>query len=278
MPTAAPPHLPELYLADEIATGPHTFDEVGDAHIATYHEQGYLVIEAAFTPAEIDAGLRGLEAIARGSYPSFQSFDYESHARDDPGAFADRPLDAIRKVFNFEQVDPRLDAFIEHPRMLSVMQRIMDDQPMLFQSMALVKPPYGGREKPWHQDCAYFDYAPGTKVIGAWIALDEATVFNGCMHLLPGQHHDPLLHFRRRDWQLCDTESLDRGANHCVAAPLRPGGVLLFDGLLPHGTPTNHSPDRRRALQLHYAPRTADRLTRERCTELFGGEARGASC
>ena len=37
-------------------------------------------------------------------------------------------------------------------------------------------------------------------------ALDEATTENGCMHIIPGGHMEPIVHFKRRDWQICDEE------------------------------------------------------------------------
>ena len=45
-----------------------------------------------------------------------------------------------------------------------------------------------------------------------------------------------------------------------VPVELPPGGALLFYGMLPHQTPPNRSPDRRRALQFHYHAATATRL------------------
>jgi hypothetical protein len=74
----------------------------------------------------------------------------------------------------------------------------------LFQDMSMVKPP-GGREKPWHQDGAYFNLASDTPVVGVWIALGHVTKETGAMHLLPGLHTaGPQPHFKRRDWQICD--------------------------------------------------------------------------
>ena len=55
--------------------------------------------------------------------------------------------------------------------------------------MALLKPPRG-REKPWHQDHAYFNLPLDTPIVGVWIALDEATPENGCMHVIPGSHRE----------------------------------------------------------------------------------------
>jgi len=148
-------------------------------------------------------------------------------------------------------------------------------EPLMFQDMALLKPPRIGREKPWHQDHAYFDYPLDTPIVGVWIALDEATVENGCMQLLPGRHREPLTHFQRRDWQLCDTAVL---GTESVAAPLPSGGLLLFDGKLPHGTPHNTSPRRRRALQYHYRPEDAQNCPTEVRLEAFGSEGKDVTC
>jgi phytanoyl-CoA hydroxylase len=145
----------------------------------------------------------------------------------------------------------------------------------MIQDMALLKPPAMGREKPWHQDHAFFNYPMGTPIVGVWIALDEATVANGCMQLLPGLHKDPIIHFKRRDWQICDTFVLGRGS---VAAPLKPGGLLFFDGLLPHGTPQNSSGLRRRALQYHYIPEGVNKTPTEERLSVFGSEGKDVSC
>ena len=146
----------------------------------------------------------------------------------------------------------------------------------MFQDMALIKPPRLGREKPWHQDKAYFEYALGTPVVGVWIALDEATIANGCMQLLPGRHKEgPILHFQRRDWQICDNTIL---GSQSVAVPLKPGGLLFFDGMLPHGTPHNSSPNRRRALQFHYAPVGTTKDAPEQRLKHFGSEGKNVTC
>jgi phytanoyl-CoA hydroxylase len=275
-------HAPELYRPDRIAPSVETFDEITDEHVRQYEEQGFILIRQALAPAEVDAAIRGLVDLVAGrvaDFPTSRIMLEKRHAGRYGDLSENERLDAVRKVAAFVQHEARLKALAEHPKLQGVLRRLMGDEPVLFQDMALVKPPGGGREKPWHQDCAYFQYPPGTKVVGVWIALDEATVLNGCMHLLPGQHRlGPRLHFRRRDWQMCDTDAMAAGADHCLAAPVPPGGVLLFDGLLPHGTPTNHSNERRRALQYHYAPASATKLSRDEANQLFGGEMQGAYC
>jgi phytanoyl-CoA hydroxylase len=83
------------------------------------------------------------------------------------------------------------------------------------------------------------------------------------------------VHFKRRDWQICDDQV---ATNRVVAVPLQPGGCLFFDGLMPHGTPATRSPKRRRALQLHYIPASAERTTTEERMAVFGSDGKDVTC
>jgi len=54
--------------------------------------------------------------------------------------------------------------------------------------------------------------------------------------------------------------------------------MLLFDGLLPHGTPCNASANRRRGLQFHYAPAGITTTNAEERMKHFGNEGKNVSC
>jgi phytanoyl-CoA hydroxylase len=203
---------------------------------------------------------------------------YEAKARDHLESIPpeDRQ-DYVRKIAWFVEYDARLKSLAEHPALLAGLQRMIGAEPALFQDMGLIKPPKIGREKPWHQDFAYFNLPQGTPVVGVWIALDEALIENGCMHVIPGTHREgPIVHFQRRDWQICDT---DVQVNRCVAVPMRPGSCLFFDGLLHHGTPPSQSNKRRRAVQYHYKPADVDLLSDStNRLAIFGEEGKDVTC
>lgn len=272
-------HAPELYQPAGVGFGVDHFEDIGPAEVAHFHEQGYLIVRQAFGADEVGDALNGLVDLIMGRNPDFTGVMFEARARDMLDQLGpEARQDAVRKLMFFTEFDPRLKALSHHAQLLRAVSTLLGDrEPRLFQDMALIKPPRLGREKPWHQDNAYFNYPQGTPVVGVWIALDEATIENGCMQFLPGQHREgPRIHFQRRDWQICDTEILGQRS---VAAPLKPGGLLLFSGLLPHGTPHNASAHRRRALQFHYAPAdvsqlsdSADRLKH------FGSEGKDVTC
>lgn len=267
----------DLYQFARVAQGVQGFAGITPAHLDQFHEDGYLVVHNAFTAAEVAAALDGLLDLIGGSRPDFHGLEFESWGADhasEPNREAKQ--DYIRKLMSFVAYDDRLNALAAHPALLDVAARIVGDTPHMFQDMALIKPPGGGREKPWHQDKAYFALKADAPVVGVWIALDPATAENGCMHVIPGSHREgPMVHFKRRDWQLCDT-TVETARD--VMVPLAPGGLLLFDGLIHHGTPANRTQDRRRAVQFHYTAQSAVWTDEDERLAVFGGEGRGVSC
>jgi len=270
-------HDPKLYHPTSEAFQVESLADIGPAEIAFFRENGYLAVRQAFTKTEISDAVAGLISLIMGEKPDFEHIYFEAAVRDKlPQMGPQERMDAVRKIGVFEPHEPRLKALSQHPALLAVVKTLIHDRvPEMFQDMALLKPPLIGREKPWHQDHAYFDYPLDTPVVGVWIALDNATTENGCMQLLPGLHKGPLIHFKRRDWQLCDKAVLGTDS---VAAPLPSGGLLLFDGKLPHGTPHNSSPNRRRALQFHYAPNDIHATPPEVRLAAFGAEGKDVTC
>ena len=268
----------DLYRFDTVAnsiTG--GFSSVRQTDIDYFHENGYLVIEDAFSGEEINNAIAGMVHLMDGKKPDFRAIQFESKLAKLKDEMDEKDRrDAIRKIFNFVNHEPRLNALAEHQGLLQVLEQIMEDKPVLFQDMALVKPPLHGTEKPWHQDCAYFNLAQGTTVVGVWIALDEATSENGCMHIIPGSHNEgPMIHFNRRDWQICDT---DVPIARDTMVPLQPGGCLFWHGLTHHGSPVNHSSKRRRALQFHYKPASSDDISTQDRMDVFGSEGKDVDC
>jgi phytanoyl-CoA hydroxylase len=64
-----------------------------------------------------------------------------------------------------------------------------------------------------------------------------------------------------------------------VPVPLKPGGALFFAGMVPHQTPANTSPDRRRALQLHYRATSSTVMPTDKYFDIFAeSDGTAASC
>lgn len=269
---------PSLYNYDAVAPTLDGLESIGEYELEVYKQTGFLAIENAFTQTELDDVLDAISTIVMAdSLPDGVQLQFEAEAAGKLDTMqADERLDYVRKLMLFVHMDKRLEDMVYHPKVVRVLNKILGEDPSMFQDMALLKPPGIGREKPWHQDNAYFKIPQGAEVVGIWIALDEATPENGCMHFRPGGHHQgPIPHFNRRDWQICDTEILGK---ECVAAPLKPGGCVIFNGLTPHGTPNNTTQTRRRALQFHYKAQSVPFTTDEERLATFGDEGKNVTC
>jgi phytanoyl-CoA hydroxylase len=264
-------HAPDLYDYSIVAETIDGLGAVDDGAVARYREQGFIAVRNAFTPGEVESALEGLSDLIGGKVAGFQNIQFRADVRDriDKLEFSER-LNAVRRLLYFVDYEPRLRAIAHKPHLLAVIERLLAATPEMFQDMALIKPPRG-REKPWHQDHAYFELPKETRVAGLWVALDHAGIENGCMRVLPGWHkRGPFAHFQIRDWQILDSEMTGLQAER-AAIPLEPGGCLIFDSYLPHGTPSNFTDSRRRAVQFHYCPMGTPKITDQERLATFGG-------
>ena len=260
----------------QVRAGIDGFSAVSDADIDAFHALGFMAVHNAIDEAAIEAGRAGVRnLILRRDLDNImvEAAIGERFERLPD----DARLDSVRKLMPIIDFDQRLNALSQLPDLTAVLARIMGEPPALSQDMAMLKPPRIGREKPWHQDMAYFNFPTDTTIVGAWIALDEALPENGCMMVIPGSHREgPMLHWTRRDWQICDS---DVQLGKITAVPLPPGGCLLFHCLLHHGTPQTRSDRRRWALQFHYRPRSAAPLPdSDLRLHVFGSDGKDASC
>lgn len=250
-----------------------TAEDVTAETIHVYRDLGYVVIDQVLSPEEVTRALTEISDVIHGRIvgPKIQYGPGAREASIDPEM-------AVRKLHKFIDHCPALHHICYHPRILALLERIFGEAPRFCEDQALLKPPSkeAGIEKPWHQDMAYSNFSFTRMVVGVWVALDEATIDNGCMHVIPGSHKNgPTPHYAVRDWQICDT-SVDVHKDETVE--LKPGGVLVFCGLLHHGTPPNMSMKSRRALQFHYAPQTAVKMTPQEYKVVFTNEMTQAEC
>ena len=245
-------------------------DAISQEDINFFHSHGYLAIRELFDCKTISKAKSEIQRLISGEVKEFNGIQYE---QSNP---AKEQLKSVRKLMGFVDHSTHLSKMAKETDLINLVGRLIDDSnPLLFQDMALLKGPHG-REKPWHQDAAYFDLSINVTIIGVWIALDTATKANGCLHVLPKTHKSgPADHFHIRDWQLCDT-SIQTALD--VAIPLDPGGCLLWHGLLHHGSPKNDTGATRAALQFHYKPNSCENITTEERMQHFGGDVRGATC
>ncbi len=142
-----------------------------------------------------------------------------------------------------------LDALLA-PRLVAVLRQALGPVPKLMQSIVLFRT----AGLAWHQDRHYLDTG-ASRLIGAWIALDDARIDNGCLWVLPASHSAATLYPHATDG---DGGLSATGHPFCedLAVPLEvdAGTGILFDGHLLHRSATHRrTTGLRRALIGHFA-------------------------
>lgn len=215
-----------------------------------FREEGYFVVGALFRMDEVKAVRREVTAIVD-RHPNVPPdlIQMEPAVQRGEAIPASKEL-GVRKLFHMVLHNDFFKRLAFHPGMAEIATGLLGADVKLFQSMLLMKPPHFGTPKMWHQDNAYFRLRP-PDVFGFWVACDEATPENGCMHVVPGSHRQGL---RPHDTSRGDLGLIaEPPESDVVAVPMKPGDALVFHGEIFHYTPDNTTSHRRRALQYHYA-------------------------
>ncbi len=221
--------------------------------IAQYKREGWVLVRGLLGPQHIAAAKAALTGLAQGTIPARQTgLMYESGQEIATATPAEREL-RIRKYMDFVEDAEDLKRPAMSRRLHLILDQLLGHGRVLFQEMALVKPPRIGSAKPWHQDASYFRVTDPGLIVGVWIALDESLKANGCMELVPGSHlGGGKPHVHENDFNLCRIVPGAVRVADRIAVEMQPGDALLFHSLLHHFTAPNKSELRRRALQYHY--------------------------
>jgi phytanoyl-CoA hydroxylase len=138
------------------------------------------------------------------------------------------------------------------------------------QSMLFIKAS-GKPGQAWHQDEIYIP-TRDRSLTGAWIAMDDATVENGCLWVIPGSHRRGILwELHLHDDRRFDCSAESRGYpwtnDDAVPVEVKAGSIVVFNGYTLHRSlPNTAKTGFRRSLVNHY-------MSAESLLPWFGAEA-----
>ncbi|MFO1050287.1 MAG: phytanoyl-CoA dioxygenase family protein [Geminicoccaceae bacterium] len=231
-----------------------------DEAIARYRTDGVLYPLPALTPDEVEgarAALRRLEALPEPTRKA--ALTTKSHL-----------------------LSQALSDIVRHPAIIDAAAAVVGPDLLVWGAGFFKKPAGSPDYVSWHQDATYWGLEP-PDIVTAWVALSPSTVASGCLRVVPGSHHWPIMPHRET---FADHNLLSRGqeidvdvtGKPIVDVELAPGQMSLHHVLLAHNSEPNRADYDRVGFAIRYIGGHVrqTKATRDTATLVRGRNAAGA--
>ncbi|XP_065053275.1 phytanoyl-CoA dioxygenase domain-containing protein 1-like isoform X2 [Rhopilema esculentum] len=248
--------------------------------IDEFHSKGYLVLKDLFTPAECDALMKRCGEFV-------DDFDFSTHPKsvfstvspkrddyfmasgdkirffledgvlDEKGNLNRSKHLAINKMgHGFHYLDPIFKNMTFDKRIQNIIKSLEFKKPKIPQSMYIFKQPKIGGVVTPHQDATFLMTKP-SKVVGVWIALEDATLENGCLWFIPGSHTKQVTRKMIRNPEGTSPPTIyvgkeeDYDMSKFIPAEVTRGSCVLIHGEVVHKSEQNTSDRSRQIYTFH---------------------------
>lgn len=246
-----PLDTPWLRRRESVVRGRALEGPLSNSQLDEFERKGFLFEPGFISGAELEM-LRD-ELAAQMSRKDFRGREFTI---TEPGS------QEIRSVFAVHFLSEVFARLAQDPRLTQRVRQILGGDAYVHQSRINYKPGFEGKGFNWHSDFETWhaeDGMPAMHAVSASIVLTENHEFNGPLMLIPGSHRvfipclgeTPDANYRRslkkQEVGVPSREALRKlVARHGIEAPKgAPGGLLLFDCNILHGSNANMSPDPR---------------------------------
>ncbi len=218
----------------------------------SYQRDGFLVAPQLLNRREVDALLAETLAISLGQRGSIAG----AVPNTDGQASDAEILSGFIAIHFPHKISPLMLETLRHPKIASVLTELLGPNVKAMQSMLFVKQA-GKPGQAWHQDEFYIP-TRDRSLVGAWIALDDATVENGGLWIIPGSHQAGVLYPMRQHGDdrfdgAAEAYDFPHSETDAIAVEVQRGDVVFFQGYALHRSLPNRAPSGyRRALVNHY--------------------------
>ena len=207
--------------------------------IENYQQDGYIIVRNLFTEEEIN--LLGQTARAD------NEMDKSSTKRDDGEG------NAVRLALWNHPGDGIYGMFARCKRVVDRVEDLLNDEAYHYHSKMVLKDAKVGGAWAWHQDYGYW-YQNGVlfpNLCSVMIAVDQATIENGCMQVIKGSHKlGRINHVLSGDQAGADMERVEEAKKRLelVHVTMEQGDALFFHSNTLHASDANRSENSRWAM------------------------------
>jgi len=229
-------------------------NELTPKQIDTYRENGFLAVPGFLDSEELERWRAWTQEAVDQRLASTKgaSFAESLNNQADPDAYYAQVFTQCLKLLETHAgmrellLDPRLG------RMAAELAGV--DGIRIWHDQALFKPPFGNPTG-WHLDNPYWSFS-SRDAISLWVALDDATLANGCMWYVPGSHKTATWENSGIGNNMADLFRVypEWREIEPIGVPVPAGSAVFHNGLTAHGAGANMTNKPRRAMTCAYMP------------------------
>jgi len=230
--------------------------EVNQEQIKFYNDNGFVVIDGFLSPDELTHWRKAVDNAVRNragqKMPGKDIKVGESDGINEDAAYYGKVFD---QLLNLWQTDDEIKKLMVDERIGKMAAQLADaDGIRIWHDQALIKRPWANPTS-WHLDTPFWSFSD-RKALSIWIALDDATLQNGCLFFVPGSHRETTFENKgigKNMDSLFEVYPQFLKTN-AVAAPMKAGSCSFHNGLTIHGANANMTAGFRRAMTCAYMP------------------------
>ena len=224
-------------------------NQLTESQINFYQKNGFLAIENFLDAAELAEWRRCTDESVEERLGN--SVEFMTNQMDAKQFYAR----VFTQCLRLSDTHTGMRKLVHDPRLGKMAAQLAGvDGMRIWHDQALIKPPHGNPTA-WHLDVPYWSF-DSRDAVSFWVALDDATLANGCMWYLPGTHKTARfdnvgiginigeLFNVYPEWKQIEPQ----------CAPCPAGSIVWHNGLVAHGAGANMTIHHRRAMTCGFMP------------------------
>jgi phytanoyl-CoA hydroxylase len=231
-------------------------NQLNQEQIGSYQSNGFVVIENFLSEDELDhwrnAVMHAVKQRAGIKIPGREILTGQDDGINEDADYYGKVFD---QLLNLWQTDEAVKGLMLDERIGKMAAQLAGTTGIrIWHDQALFKRPWANPTA-WHLDTPFWSFTD-SHAISIWVALDDATLENGCLYFIPGSHKitgfEKISIGKNMDGIFETYPQLSHSAT--AAVPMKAGSCSFHNGLTVHGAGANMTSGWRRAMTCAYMP------------------------
>ncbi|PZP48057.1 MAG: phytanoyl-CoA dioxygenase [Pseudopedobacter saltans] len=231
-------------------------NELTDVQIKYYRENGFLVIDDFLSKEELEEWRQAvIESIKERNGVKIPGQTIQVGMNDGINEDSEYFSKVFDQLLNLWQTNTKVAKIMKDPRIGRMAAELAGvDGIRIWHDQALFKKPWANPTS-WHLDTPFWSFSD-RKALSIWVALDDATLENGCLYFIPGSYKETSFENKGIGKNMDSIFEVypQFSVINSVPAAMKAGSCSFHNGLTIHGAGANMTNGYRRAMTCAYMP------------------------